>query len=129
MQHLQNECKRFHNFVANRPATTQEVTAASHWRHVESSKNPADDASRGVSVEDLLYNRGPDFLWRQELQSTAEVYSQSTEINEEPVNKVVKRFSSWHGLKKVIAWILCFRDTLRSTIVQYGVVTEPSTRK
>ena len=126
-QHLQNECKRLHNFVANRPGTTQEVTTASHWRHVQSSKNPADDASRGVSVEDLLDNRGPDFLWRQE--STAEVYSQSTEINEEAMNKVVKRFSSWHGLKKFIIWILCFRDTLQSTVVQNGVVTQPSPRK
>lgn len=45
------------------------------------------------------------------------------------MNKVVKRFSSWHGLKKFIIWILCFRDTLQSTVVQNGVVTQPSPRK
>ena len=149
--YLRNESKRFHTFVANRVATIQEVAAASQWRHVDSSQNPADDASRGLSAEALLNNnrwlRGPDFLWRPEsswpigpspvlkvspddpeVKSTAEVYFQSTEIREEPMNKIFERFSSWYRLKKFIAWILRYRDNLRSAVEQrrsgYTAVTE-----
>ena len=137
--------------MANRVATIQEVAAASQWRHVDSSQNPADDASRGLSAEALLNNsrwlRGPDFLWRPEsswpigpspvlevspddpeVKSTAEVYFQSTEIREEPMNKIFERFSSWYRLKKFIAWILRYRDNLRSAVEQrrsgYTAVTE-----
>ena len=149
--YLRNESKRFHTFVANRVATIQEVAAASQWRYVDSSQNPADDASRGLSAEALInysrWLRGPDFLWRPEsswpiapspvlevlpddpeVKSTAEAYSQSTEIREEPINKIFERFSSWYGLKKFIAWILRYRDNLRSAVGQrrsgYTAVTK-----
>ena len=118
--YLRNESKHFHTFVANRVATIQEVAAALLWRHIDSSQNPADDASRGLSAEALLNNsrwlRGPDFLWHPEsswpiapglvlevspddpeVKSTAEVYSQSTVIREEPMNKIFERFSSGTG--------------------------------
>ena len=68
--YLRNESKLSYTFVANWVATIQEVVAASLWRHVDSSQNPADDASRGLSAEALLNNsgwlRGPDFLWHPE---------------------------------------------------------------
>ena len=54
--YIRNETKRFHTFVANRVATIQDVAAASQWRHVDSSQNPADDASREFSAEALLNN-------------------------------------------------------------------------
>ena len=115
--------RRFHTFVANRVAIIQEVD--SQWRRVDSSQNPADDASRGLSAEALLNNsrwlRGPDFLWRPEsswpiapspvlevspadpeVKSTAEVYSQPTEIRMEPVSKIFERFSSRYALKKFL---------------------------
>ena len=139
--YLRNESKCFHTFVANRVAAIQEVMATSQWRHVESSQNPADDASRGLSAEALVNDsrwlRGLDFLWRSEsswpvapspamevspadpeVKSTAEVYSQSTEFREEPMNNIFERFSSWHGLKKFIAWILRYRNNLRSAVEQ-----------
>ena len=149
--YLRNESRRFHTFVANRVATIQEVAPASQWRHVDSSQNPADDASRGLPAEALLNNsrwlRGPDFLWRPEsswpvapspvlevspadpeVKSTAEVYSQSTEIRVEPTNKIFERFSSWYGLKKFVAWLLRYRDNLRSAVEQrrsgYSAVTK-----
>ena len=55
-----------------------------------------------------------------EVKSTAEVYSQSTEVREEPMNKIFERFSSWHGLKKFILWILRYRNYLRSAVEQRG---------
>lgn len=68
--YLRNKSRCFHTFVANRVATIQEVTAALQWRHVDSSQNPADDVSRGLSAAPLLNHgqwlRGPDILWRPE---------------------------------------------------------------
>ena len=62
-----------------------------------------------------------------EVKSTAEVYSQSTEIRE-PMNKIFERLSSWYGLKKFIAWILRYCDNLRSAVGQrrsgYTAVTK-----
>ena len=34
------------------------------------------------------------------------------------MNKIFERFSSWYGLKKFIAWILRYRDNLRSAVEQ-----------
>ena len=34
------------------------------------------------------------------------------------MNKIFERFSSWYGLKKFIAWILRYRDNLRSSVGQ-----------
>ena len=62
--------KQFHTFVANRVAVIQEVSITFQWRHVDSHQNPADDASRGLSTEELTVNRrwlkGPDFLLQPE---------------------------------------------------------------
>ena len=112
--YLRNESKRFYIFVANRVATIQEVAGVSQLRHVDSLQNPTDDSSRGLFAEALLNNsrwpRGPDFLWGpesswpiapspvlevspvdQEIKSTAEVYSQSTEIGARLTNKIFER--------------------------------------
>ena len=63
--------KQFHTFVANRVAAIQEVSITFQWRHVDSHQNPADDASRGLSTEELTVNRrwlkGPDFCSSQNL--------------------------------------------------------------
>jgi len=44
------------------------------------------------------------------------------------MNKIFERFSSWYGLKRFIAWILRYRDNLRSAVEQrrsgYTAVTK-----
>lgn len=45
----------------NRVAFIHECTRASHWRHISGEKNPADCASRGMRVEQLV---GHDLSWR-----------------------------------------------------------------
>ncbi|KAK3724979.1 hypothetical protein QZH41_017459, partial [Actinostola sp. cb2023] len=49
----------------------QENTAASQWKYIESKRNPADEASRGMKAQDLPDSRwitGPAFLWEKEEQ-------------------------------------------------------------
>ena len=40
--------------MANRVAKIQSATKASQWRYVDSKQNPADYASRGMRVEELM---------------------------------------------------------------------------
>ena len=53
-------------FVANRVANIQEILPRHPWNHVSTAENPADIASRGAKVSDLLENelwwKGPPWL-------------------------------------------------------------------
>jgi len=52
-------------FVANRVAKIQHMTPPELWRHVPTTQNPADCASRGVTPKDLVNHplwHGPKFL-------------------------------------------------------------------
>lgn len=53
-------------FVANRVSDIQELIDARHWMHIPSKQNPADIASRGMSMKELstcdLWWHGPSFL-------------------------------------------------------------------
>ena len=54
--------------MANRVSKIQDVTETSQWKYVNSNLNPADDASRGLTVQELSegerWLKGPDFLWK-----------------------------------------------------------------
>ncbi|XP_042206955.1 uncharacterized protein LOC121855857 [Homarus americanus] len=54
IMYISNLEKLFHTFVANRISAIHEVTEKAQWRHVRSRWNPADDATRGIPVEDML---------------------------------------------------------------------------
>ena len=66
LSYLNNPSKRFKVFVANRVATILDHSTKEQWRYVPSSQNPADDASRGLSIKKFLENKrwfcGHDFL-------------------------------------------------------------------
>ncbi|XP_045106667.1 uncharacterized protein LOC123501727 [Portunus trituberculatus] len=49
LQYIRNTERRFHVFVANRISAIHEESNPEQWRHVTSSINPADDASRGLN--------------------------------------------------------------------------------
>lgn len=53
LKYINNETKRFHIFVANRVASIREATSVVQWRYVSSKSNPADEASRGLSVDNF----------------------------------------------------------------------------
>ncbi len=45
-------------------------TATTQWQYIPTSQNPADDISRGLTVQKLLSSKtwltGPEFLWKAE---------------------------------------------------------------
>jgi hypothetical protein len=71
--YINNDAKRFHIFVANRVQQIREYTNPSQWRYIESKENPADDASRGLSPQELISNprwlSGPEFLWKSDINT------------------------------------------------------------
>lgn len=71
LKFIRNEDCRFHTFIANRVSTIRDATNVSQWRYVGTEDTPADDASRGKKVEDLLIGSRwmggwSDFLWKSE---------------------------------------------------------------
>ncbi|CAH8290201.1 unnamed protein product [Schistosoma bovis] len=67
---IRNTTKRFERFVSNRLETIHELSTPSQWRYVKGKLNPADHASRGLSLNDKAKVRewlqGPRFLWEEE---------------------------------------------------------------
>ena len=70
LKYIANDKSRFHTFVANRVQVIRSVTVPEQWHHVNTTKNPADLASRGVlKMSDLvksIWCNGPSFLWQPE---------------------------------------------------------------
>lgn len=135
LRYIENMDKRFQTFVANRVASILEQSTVSQWRYVDTLQNPADDASRGMSVEALLkddrWSKGPAFLakldhaWPKrpadmgripsndpEVKRTAETHATVTVEGNDPLENIFTKFSQWTKLKKTIAWILRYKNNL-----------------
>ena len=67
---INNDTKRFHVFESNRLTIIQSTSSPSEWRYFSRDENPADDASKGLKLEELTKNgrwlNGPAFLWKEE---------------------------------------------------------------
>lgn len=138
LRYVENEDKRFQTFVANRVSAIREQSSPMQWRYVETKLNPADDASRGMTVEAIAksnrWSRGPHFLWQNEENWPKRPAAlDDDEREEEPcaseerrvafislarptkrdIDKVFESFSSWFKLKKFVAWMLRLRAHLR----------------
>ena len=140
LRYISNETARFHTFVANRVTVIREGSSPRQWRYVESSQNPADECSRGQPVDVFLRNErwlnGPEFLWkptedwsmgvlnhhsdklRQLSKDDPEIKNEATsnllsvDESRETVHKLIGYYSSWHALKKAVAWILRIKNKL-----------------
>ena len=66
--YINNDARRFQVFVGNRVQDIRDKTSPEQLRYIGTKENPADVASRGSSVQDLIDNRlwcnGPELLWK-----------------------------------------------------------------
>ena len=136
LRYIGNERKRFQIFVANRVQLIRDYTSPMQWKYVDTSSNPADDASRGLSAAGLLQQQrwinGPQFLWKLETEwpqqpfpvgevpdddpEVRKVVSASTMVKEDSaasVNKLIEYHSSWYRLKLSVASFLRIKTVLR----------------
>ena len=135
LQYIRNQSKRFHTFVANRLSVIHENSAPHQWRHVSSELNPADEVSRGLTVEEMCANNrwlnGPQFLTKKdefwprdptlhepelsdddpEIKRDAQSNSQSSPRHqgENILSSLIERHSSWERLKRAVAWLHRFK--------------------
>ena len=122
--------------MSNHLTVIHEHSKPSQWRYVNSEFNPADDASRGLTVDTMIQNSrwlsGPEFLtneehlWprdppyhQMEMSSDYPEIKQDVQIHiqtalsqpaEDVLTKLFHRFSSWDKLRKAFAWLLRFKN-------------------
>ncbi|XP_070569455.1 uncharacterized protein [Ptychodera flava] len=136
IKYCANETSQFHTFVANRINIIREGSDSKQWKYVDTKSNPADDASRGLTVDKFLQNkrwlRGPDLLWKREnewpaqqdisralcnkdpeVKREASVYSTVLVEQEFGVEKILLRYSSMMKLKKIVGWFLLAKKNLQ----------------
>ena len=137
LQYICSTSRRFQTFVANRVALIHDGSDPSQWRYVKSEQNPADDASRGLTADEMLnkerWAKGPEFLWGQESQwpekpaglpeppvddkevkIKVQVFTTSVEDSEKAFDRLLRQFSSWFRLKRAVAWMMRFGAWLQS---------------
>lgn len=121
LAYINNECRRFHVFVANRVKSIRDVSEPAQWHYVESAANPADHASRGLHVNELRdssWLRGPSFLWQHTLsfdECNTELAPEDPEVKcvrschtetSVPFEIDLTRFSSWTKAVSVVARLM-----------------------
>ncbi|XP_067275485.1 uncharacterized protein [Pseudorasbora parva] len=69
LKYIENDALRFKTFVANRVSFIREATASFQWKYVNTSQNPADQASRGLKIQSFMESKswfqGPSFLRKE----------------------------------------------------------------
>ncbi len=98
------------------------MTDPAQWHYIDTEQNPADHASRGLKVSELISSNwltGPKFLWEREIvtsKMTPELLIGDPEIrttqvlqtevaNDDYFLERFNRFSKWHTALKVVARI------------------------
>ena len=92
--YINSDIRQFKVFVANRVQQIRDHTSSKQWHYVESSSNPADDASQGLDSKkkDQIkrWFDGPSSLWSRK-QCWLEKFESEEVSDEDPeVRKVVK---------------------------------------
>ncbi|XP_067665015.1 uncharacterized protein [Haliotis asinina] len=129
---VQAESVNFKQFVGVRIAEIQFVWKPEQWRFVPSDQNPADDLSRGISVEEIngRWMHGPDLLrldseqWPKDSDKTKLEESALEKRNSKVVtfcdtsSPVIdpERFSNWSRLVRVTGYCLRFIDKLHAKV-------------
>ena len=147
LQCIKNEDRRFHTFVANWLAVIRDGSQPLQWNFVETEKNPADDVSRGLTVEQMLHQDrwlcGPAFLWDEEMSWPASPISlpkisdedpevkrhvqahHMTQVEEVPtLDLMFQCYSSWYKLKKGVAWLLRFKECVQKKCYPQGRIKD-----
>lgn len=136
LRYIGNEQKRFQVFVANRVELIRDFTSPNQWRYVDTSSNPADDASRGLSgaafLQQQRWIKGPQFLWKPEAEWPQQPFAVGEDPDDDPdvrkvvsagtmvtddsvatVNKLIEYHSSWYRLKLSVAVFPRIKTVLR----------------
>ena len=136
LAYINNSRKRFPVFVSNRVRLIRDFSEPSQWRHVPSSLNPADDASRGLKASEMqgsAWLSGPEFLlqpkqlWplQQLTENVIETCSVSCVDEHDSqisaTERLVAYFSSWDKLRRATAIFRRMQCYLRQKVQKQSV--------
>ena len=129
LRYIMNDNLRFQTFVANRVSLIRECSSKDQWRFVNTTLNPADDASRGKQT--CRWTEGPEFLlsdykdWPKfpfdlsvgtgDLEIKREVF-RTTVVDKDRLNILFDRYSSWIRLLRGVGWLLQFKSFLKQQV-------------
>ncbi|XP_070068141.1 uncharacterized protein [Drosophila takahashii] len=134
---IKGDVTRWKTFVANRVAYILDHSDPHQWRHVPTTDNPADSATRGLSPSEIstfdLWWRGPSWLsqlpseWPDTEVPNTKFDEQSLEakpirVHSHPTQvdcNIIERFSTYTKLVRVIAYILRFCHNAQSKKTRY----------
>ena len=133
---IRNESKRFHTFESNRLTVIHNGSSLSEWHYVNRDDNPADDGSKGLKLDAMLKNnrwlKGPRFLWETEshwpgmiqipalkdgdpeVRKEAQIYAAT--VQNDVLESLAPRCSSWWKLKITVAWLLRYKKYLQMKV-------------
>ncbi|XP_068240855.1 uncharacterized protein [Palaemon carinicauda] len=119
LHYIHSNTKRFPVFLANRVRVTKDYSQPEQRRYVNSSDNPADVASRGISVHPFLqydeWFHGPSLIASDYLPSHEYVCADCVDDKSEHVSvvtiseehhgftRLIEYFSSWSRLQKAVS--------------------------
>lgn len=123
LAYIRNKAKRFHIFVANRIHQILKFSKSDQWNYVPTEMNPADHASRGMNIEDLVASdwfSGPELIRSQHLPTEDAFFeipsddkevkhckaTSSSEISTTSFEDRIRRFSTKEGLIRAFSLII-----------------------
>ncbi|XP_036340597.1 uncharacterized protein LOC118749948 [Rhagoletis pomonella] len=125
-------------FMSNRVSQIQEVTTVSDWRYVNTADNPADCASRGLTMAQLvdhhLWWHGPSWLsqpetsWPHPLLKVPEKLSESKPVQATTARIIpsdwfiLEKYSTLERLLVITAWCLRFIRASRGMAHDTGMM-------
>lgn len=130
--YINNEARRFHVYVANRVQIIRDATEPHQWHYIESTSNPADQASRGLRASEINNSAwliGPPLLWQQNIETQsveAELHLGDPEVKSvrtlctktelhRSVLDILSRFSSWTKLISFVARMQRLSNGIKGT--------------
>jgi len=122
--YISNDAKRFHVFVANRVQFIRDHSRVDQWQYLSTQENPADHASRGCRVAELLASNwftGPEFLWNTYMVKPSstrpslmlgdpEVRAHVLQAQSADSSNFLdqfSRYSDWIVVSRIVSRILC----------------------
>ena len=149
---VQAHSRRFKVDVGNRISEIQNATKPAQWRHVSGKDNPADAATRGLSVSALcnhetwwsgpLYLRKPQDAWpSKKVVDTTQLPGQlkpkpkSTfvTISADEFDLQLERFDTWERLVRTTAWCTRFirncQQAVRARQAKKGDANQPAAQQ
>ena len=131
--------ERLKQYVSNRVSKIQQLLPNKHWSYVETKSNPADLATRGLTVDKFMENKlwlnGPEWLtndFESHINSNFDILNNIPEIREKKVSFLIKfdiflsamhKFSTFNRCINVFSYFYRYFNNLKTKIKSTGPLT------